>query len=139
MSANESHPENSPALHIELPRSFEDQFETRKQAIHQALGFGLVIPILTFIAAGAVLLFSHELGGPRCTAGVADYLCSHTFEILFPVITCGIAFGGVIACAIMVWVKFRRYQHWSPWLGCLWGLIPFSLFWAISTLAAILH
>ncbi|MDO4911057.1 MAG: hypothetical protein Q3972_04885 [Corynebacterium sp.] len=129
------HPENNPALHVELPRNFEDQFESRSSSVHQAIAYGLSIPVVTFLAAGAILLFSRGFGGPRCTAGLATWLCSQSLSILFVVVTMAISFGGVVGCALVVWLRFRRYQHWSPWLACLWGLIPFSLFWAAGALA----
>lgn len=129
-----THPENDPSLHIDFPDFLEKQFETKKQSIRSAIIFGITIPLLTLIAAGTLALLSHALGGPICTAGQANWICSRLFEILFPAITCTIAFAGVIICACTTWYKFRNYQHWAPWLACLWGLIPFSLGWATGAI-----
>lgn len=134
------HPENNPALDVEIPKELEFDAADGTQ-VWVALGYALSIPVLTFFTAFIVAAISRSAGGPLCDAGLASWICSRRFEILFPVISDAVAFAGVLGCAWICYLQWRKQGDWKPWLAVLWAVMPFSLLWftATGTMAIIGH
>lgn len=143
---DDTHPENDPELKIQLPpeilQQFEDfdplldplyRLEVHRRSTIQAMVFALVIPAVTLATALAIAFVSRGIGGPLCEAGLATWLCTRTAQIVFPVVPGLIALGGTITAALITYFKWARYNRWRPWLAIIWFLMPFSLFWIVST------
>ena len=150
-----SHPENDPHLKVELPEELQKeldfdasrlsqltedgedhplyQLERHRQSLQQAVFFAASTIFLTLLAGLMLALTSHALGGPLCDAGVATWICSHTFELFFPLLPGAIALAGLIGCALGCYKKYKNHDRWQPWLAALWVLLPFTLMWLTGT------
>ncbi|PRQ11109.1 hypothetical protein C1Y63_08025 [Corynebacterium sp. 13CS0277] len=109
------------------------RLERNENSTRMAILYCVAIPVLTGIVAFAVALTSRAAGGPLCDAGVSSWLCSRTFEILFPVIPGCVALGGVLGSSFLTYWTWRQGVRWRPWLASMWFLMPFFLLWMTST------
>ncbi|WP_018025043.1 hypothetical protein [Corynebacterium ulceribovis] len=112
-----------PLLRLELEQ------KSRRQAIFWAIGTMVAI----LVSAMIIAFIGRAVGGPNCDAGYSSFMCSRTFELAFPLIPAAIALGGTFGAMWICYVKWSRYQKWTPWLAITWLLIPVSLLWITST------
>ena len=109
------------------------RLEQHTRSTHQAIVYVIMVPLITLLAAGIILFISHNQGGPDCDAGESAWICSRTYEILFPVVPGAIALIGALGAVWTTYIKWARYDRWRPWLAICWVLIPFALGWITST------
>lgn len=115
------------------------RLERNNTSTRQAIIYGFTVPVLTFLTAFVVATISRTQGGPLCDAGTADWICTRTHEILFPVIPGIVATGGTLGAAWITYRRWARYERWRPWLAALWPLMLFTLGWitSVGTMAVI--
>ena len=112
-----------PLLRLEL-----DQ-KSRRQAIYWGIGTAVAVIVTAIIIA----VIGSAVGGPNCDAGYSSFICSRSFELAFPLIPGAVALGGTFGAMWICYLKWSRYQKWTPWLAVTWILIPLSLLWITST------
>lgn len=105
------------------------RLERDRKSSRYALGFAISVPLVTFLVGFVIAITSRTLGGPLCVAGKSTWICSRTFEILFPVVPGSIALLGVLIAAWITYRTWANYGRWRPWLAIIWFLMPFSLTW----------
>ncbi|MEZ2122049.1 MULTISPECIES: hypothetical protein [unclassified Corynebacterium] len=115
------------------------RLERNNSSTRQAIVFALAVPPLTFLTAFVIAMISRAHGGPLCDAGTSIWICSRTYEILFPVIPGLVTLGGTFGAAYITYRRWARYERWRPWLAALWPLMLFSLAWitGVGTMAVI--
>ncbi|WP_370625807.1 hypothetical protein [Corynebacterium sp. TAE3-ERU16] len=115
------------------------RLERNNSSTRQAIIYALAIPPLTFLTAFVVAMISRAQGGPLCDAGTSSWICSRTYEILFPVIPGTVTLGGTLGAAWITYRRWARYERWRPWLAALWPLMLFTLAWitGVGTMAVI--
>lgn len=144
------HPENDLSADADYanlrrpqPRNFDDladsidpvvQAELNRQSTRQAFTWLFSIPVATFLVAGLLLLVTRALGGERCEAGEAAWLCSQASQIWWPIVTSIIPVIGVLGCAVIMVRKIRGYTRWRPWMGVFWIMVPFAMIWMTTVL-----
>nr|WP_232958807.1 hypothetical protein [Corynebacterium marambiense] len=115
------------------------RLERNNSSTRQAIIYAFSIPPLTFLTAFVVAMISRTQSGPLCDAGTSDWICSRTYEILFPVIPGLVTLGGTLGAAWITYRRWARYERWRPWLAALWPLMLFTLAWTtgVGTMAVI--
>ncbi|WP_295643696.1 hypothetical protein [uncultured Corynebacterium sp.] len=93
---------------------------------------------LTLGVALAIALIGKTIGGPRCDAGEASWLCTQGLEIAFWVVPGVISFVAMFLSVYITYDKWRRHQRWRPWIAVIWFLMPYALGWMTSAGAALL-
>ena len=87
------------------------RLEQHTRSTHQAIVYVIVVPLITLLAAGIILIISHNQGGPDCDAGESAWICSRTYEILFPVVPGAIALIGALGGVWTTYIKWARYDR----------------------------
>lgn len=93
---------------------------------------GAVVGI-TLLAGLIIAIAGAMAGGPTCDAGKSSFLCSRTWEILFPVVPAVISLVGCIWGFWRTYVEWKHFRNWRAWLAMCWVLMPFTLMWMVST------
>ncbi|MDY6049443.1 MAG: hypothetical protein SPI77_02570 [Corynebacterium sp.] len=113
------------------------RLERANRSTRQAIIYIIASPLITLFSGLVVAFFSRVQGGPLCDAGYATILCTRRAEILFTVVPMSVAFLGFLGCCLILYLKWRAYTRWTPWLAILWPLAFVCLGWmtAFGTLA----
>lgn len=93
---------------------------------------------LTLGIALVIGLIGRIIGGPRCTAGEATWLCTQGIESAFWVVPGVLSFIAMFLSVYITYDKWRRHQRWRPWIAVIWFLMPYALGWMTSAGAALL-
>lgn len=109
------------------------QAERNRQSTRQAIAWLFGTIITTVVVALVLAGVARAMGGPLCAAGEANWLCTRSWQIWWPIITSIIPAGGIIGCAIIMVRKLNSYTRWRPWMGVFWVLIPFAMMWMLQT------
>ena len=95
--------------------------------------------ILTTLLAGLIIGIAGAIvGGPTCDAGKSSFICSRTWEILFPVAPGVISMVGCLLGFWQTYVEWKNFRNWRPWLAMCWVLMPFTLMWMLSTFGVLI-
>ncbi|MBN9644354.1 hypothetical protein JZY06_06990 [Corynebacterium sp. CCM 8862] len=117
------------------------RLEDNRKSVRNAIVFAVMIPLLTLTTGLIIALISRSQGGPICDSGHSNWICTRTYEIIFPVLPGVISFGGLIIACGITWRQWAQDRYWQPWLGIIWLLIPFTLLWAtgVGAMAIVGH
>lgn len=108
------------------------RLERNERSTHHAIAYAIMVPVITAALGLALALISRGRGGPICDAGQATWICSRTFEILFPLVPWLFSFGGFIGAAVITYRQWSRCLRWRPWLAIMWVLGPFTMGWGTA-------
>lgn len=117
------------------------RLEDNRKSVRNAIIFAIMIPVVTLFTGLVIALISRSQGGPICDSGYSNWICTRTYEILFPVLPGIVSFGGLLVACGITWRQWAQDRYWQPWLGIIWILIPFTLLWAtgVGAMAIVGH
>lgn len=110
-----------------------EELERRMYSGRRAYIYTAGVVVATLLAGLIVGLAGAVAGGPTCDAGKSSFICSRTWEILFPVIPAVISLVGCFYGFWQTYVEWKHFRNWRPWLAMCWVLMPFTLIWMVST------
>ncbi|MBV7294324.1 hypothetical protein KRX51_00085 [Corynebacterium sp. TAE3-ERU12] len=111
-----------------------ERLERNERSGRRAYAYTAGVIAATFLSAAIIAIIGAVTGGPICAAGKSHFICSHTFELLFPIVPSLVSLFGALGCFWLTWVQWSRRLRWRPWLAMCWVLMPFTLIWMTGTL-----
>lgn len=111
-----------------------DRLERNIRTGRRAYWYTGAVLLATVAAAIIIAVAGAVAGGPLCEAGYSRFICSHTFEILFPLIPSSIALAGALGGFWQCYIAWKRFERWRPWIAMVWVLLPWALLWMTGTL-----
>ena len=92
------------------------------------------VVVATVVSAVVVAVAGAAAGGPNCDAGWSSFICSRTWEIVFPLVPSLISLIGALGAFWKCYDTWRRFERWRPWIAMIWVLLPWTLIWMTATL-----
>lgn len=109
------------------------RLEKKEYTWRQAVRYAVGVIAATLLTALVIAIIGYLVGGPNCDAGTSTFICSRTFELLFPLVPGAISLIGALYCFWMTYVRWKSFSNWRPWLAMCWVLMPWTLAWMTST------
>ncbi|WP_448851896.1 hypothetical protein [Corynebacterium sp. 335C] len=111
-----------------------DRLERNVRSGRMAYWYTGAVIVLTILSAIVVAVAGAVSGGPLCDAGHSSFICSRTWEIVFPLVPSAVSLVGALGGFWQCYSKWRRFERWRPWIAMVWILLPWTLIWMTSTM-----
>ncbi|MCQ9331296.1 hypothetical protein NQ023_07735 [Corynebacterium phoceense] len=110
-----------------------------RRSTRQAIIFPLLIVAVSLLIGLGSLPIIRSFGGPLCSTGEADWLCTDTARWIWMPLAMLTPTIGMVGSGVIMMRKLNGYVRWFVWMGTFWFCALHFMLWGIDVLQVFLN